>query len=174
MALKPCCMASRGTRLVVPLFMTRRLRGVMEFFLVSLIWGVLVALAASAYRGYVEHAYVAEALSHASTIKQELLELHAETGIWPDTVDSTLFMNAERDHRRVRIEYEAGAFTFILGQADAPYRVSIRAAISESEPRAPVQWLCGYEEVPPGYRVNAKNQTDAPMRYLPNACQGPT
>lgn len=173
MTLKPghivhCCRVSEA-----PVFMTRRLRGCMEFIVVSLVWGVLMALAVQAYRVHIERAYVSEVLFHAITIKRELMTKYAVSGTWPEAADDSFIKDAEQGRRRVWIEYgEGGAFTFVMGRDGAPYRLSFRAAVSESALRAPVQWLCGYEEPPPGYRVIAKNQTDVPMLYLPNACQG--
>lgn len=163
-----------GKAHVSPVFVTRRLRGGVEFLLAFLVWGLLVALAASAYKVYIERAYVAEVLFHAIAIKQEMTALRAETGRWPAAVNIPITPETNRKRPPAEIEYEEGAFTFVLWGAPANNRLSFRAAVSESSPRAPVLWLCGYVSPPPGYRVIARNQTDIPTLYLPAACRGDT
>lgn len=157
-----------------PLLVTRRLRSAVEFVLTSLIWGVLVGLATSTHMIYIERAHVAEILVHATTIKQEMTALRAETGRWPGVMNIPIRNEENRKRPAAMVEYEEGAFTFVLGNESASNRVSFRAAVSESSPRAPVLWLCGYVSPPAGYRVTARNRTDIPMLYLPAACRGET
>jgi hypothetical protein len=138
------------------------------------VWGLLVALAVSAYKVYVERAYVAEALTHAITIKQEMTASRAETGRWSAVVTVRIPSVENRKRPAPEVEYAEGGFTFVLLNKTARRRVSFRAAVAESIPRAPVLWLCGYASPPAGYRVIARNQTDIPMLYLPAACRGDT
>lgn len=157
-----------------PVFATRRLRDGVEFGLAFMVWGLLVALAAGGYRAYVERAYVAEVLTHAITIKQEMTAARAASGRWPASVDVPIAAVEGRKRPPAAVEHAEGAFTFVLGGRAPGYRVSFRAAVSEFNLRAPVFWLCGYAAPPPGYRVAAPNRTDIPMAYLPAACRGDT
>jgi type IV pilus assembly protein PilA len=156
----------------IPVFVTRRLRGCLEFVLVLLIWGVLVALPISSYEVYVERGYVAEALFQATVIKQEMTAWRAVIGDWPAAADMPNVDVQGNDRRSLRVDYEEGAFTIVLRRNNVIQRVGFRAAVSESSPRAPVVWLCGYASPPDGYRVVASPRTDIPMLYLPSACRG--
>lgn len=156
----------------IPIFITRRLRGFMEFILACLVLVVLVGIAIPSYALYLERGYVAEALIDATVIKQELTAMRAETGRWPVGENLPILAKQENNRPVATAQYEEAAFTIVLNRKHVNHRVSFRAATSPSSPRSPVLWLCGYAAPPAGYQVIAPNRTDIPMAYLPNACRG--
>lgn len=162
--------AARG-RKSRPVVVTRRLRGVSDFIIALGVWAGLVATAAGSYGLYIERAYVAEALSHAIAIKEELGAQFAESGRWPSDAHFSLLRGENPKRPSPTVEFQEGAFTFVLGTGPI-HRVSFRAAVSTTSPRAPVIWLCGYATAPAGHHVAAPNQTDIPLLYLPAACRG--
>lgn len=147
----------------------RRLRGVIDFIAALGIWAVLVGAAAATYGVYVERAYVAEALSQASLIREEFGVRYAESGLWPTDIDISMMESEAIARPSPKLEVHDGAFSFVFA---AGHRVSFRPAVSMASPRAPVVWLCGYAAAPAGYRVAAANRTTVPMLYLPGACRG--
>lgn len=163
-----------GTRISQTVVITRRQRGLVEIVLSVLIWSVLVGLAAGSYGFYVERAHVSDVLFHAITIKQDMTGFRAESGHWP--LAGPMPGGDWDDERTItKVEYEeGGGFTFFISRNGETNRVSFRAAISESSPRAPVIWLCGYAAPPAGLRITARNRTDIPSGYLPASCRGDT
>lgn len=164
-------MPSRNVR--VPVFITRQLRGLIEFVLASSVMAVLVVLALPSIALYVERAHVTEALIGATVIKQELTAMRSTSGRWPLEVRAPIPAKQDGNRSAATVQYEEAAFTMVLKRRDAIHRVSFRAATVPAQPRAPVLWLCGYAAVPAGVEVVAPNRTDIPMAYLPQACRGP-
>ena len=160
----------------IPVFVTRRLRGCVEFLLVLLIWGVLLAIAATSIEVYIERSRVTEVFSFVPVIKQELTAMRAETGRWPAVVNIPVVGSQREGHNIskyiAKVEYEEGAFTVVFQRSNTTYRISFRAAVSESSPRSPVVWVCGYASPPAGYQVIAGNRSDIPIPYLPSSCRG--
>ena len=145
------------------------MRGLIEVLIGLGIWSVLVALAASFYRVYVERAYVVEALIFATTIRQEILAEYAFLGRWPERI-SQHAPGSEAVRRSLRsIDYSDGAFTLRLSRPAGVHAIDFRPALGP--PGAPVVWLCGYAAPPPGYASAAPNRSDIPPRYLPGACR---
>lgn len=152
-------------------FASRRIRTVFDVAITVVALGVIIGLAASNYGIYIMRAYTGEALMNAATLKQELAGHYYRTGEWL-AADPGLFDYSDDKRATRNVEYEKGGFTFTIQHGKERYLLTFRAALSDSSPRSPILWLCGYDAVPKGYHTISKNRTNIPVKYLPAECRG--
>jgi type IV pilus assembly protein PilA len=152
-------------------FVSRRIYGIFDLAITIMILGILIGLSAGTYDAYIMRAHVGTALVNASMLKEELAEHYYLTGEW-SSADPGIFDFSYRGEEVEFITYVKGGLTFSLEHNGTHHLLSFRAALPERNPRSPMLWLCGYDEVPTGYHAVAKNRTNIPLEYLPAECKG--
>ncbi len=130
-----------------------------------------MGLAAAIYYQYIMRAYAGEALSNAATLKEIVSGHYYRTGEW-SPADPGIFDYSDGSRAIKSIDYEKGGFTFSIKEEKRLYKLSFRAALSDTNPRSTIIWLCGYGEAPNGYHTISTNSTNLPRKYLPVECRG--
>ena len=149
-----------------------------ELMVVVAIIGILASVSLPAYQVYVQRSEVVEALSMASTIRENITSHYVEQLEFPSNnkmagVPEPKFLIG---NRITGVIVESGAIHITLGnKASNPLKgrvLSFRPAVVTGSPTSPISWLCGYDEPVTGMKAVGSNKTDIENKYLPSACRG--
>ncbi len=151
-----------------------------ELMVVIAIIGILASMALPAYQVYIQRSEVTEALSMASTIRENITHYYVENLEFPSDnnaagVPAPKFLIG---NRITGVVVEDGAIHVTLGnKASNPLQgkvLTFRPAIVTGSPISPIAWLCGYDAPVTGMEAIGKNNTDLDKVFLPSACRGKT
>lgn len=149
-----------------------------ELMIVVAIIGVLASVALPAYQVFIQRSEVVEAMSMASTIREEVNRYYVEKLEFPSDneqagVPQPKFLIG---NRITSVVVENGAIHVTMGnKASTPLQgkiLSFRPAVVKGSPKSPIAWLCGYDEPVTGMQAMGSNKTDLEQQYLSTACRG--
>lgn len=149
-----------------------------ELMVVVAIIGILASVALPSYQVYVQRSEVVEAMSMASTIRENVTNYYVEQLDFPsDNSEAGIPQpNLLIGNRIAGVVVEAGAIHVTMGnKASKPLKgkvLSFRPAVVTGSPKSPIAWLCGYDEPVTGMQAVGDNKTDLEKEYLPAACRG--
>lgn len=149
-----------------------------ELMVVVAIIGILASVALPSYQIYVQRSEVVEAMSMASTIRENVTNYYVEQLDFPsDNSEAGVPKpNLLIGNRITGVVVEAGAIHVTMGnKASKPLKgkvLSFRPAVVTGSPKSPIAWLCGYDEPVTGMQAVGDNKTDLEKEYLPAACRG--
>ncbi|MEO0972766.1 MAG: pilin [Pseudomonadota bacterium] len=152
-----------------------------ELMVVTAIVAILSAIATLAYQRYVTRAYVVEALSITSAVKDRVEDFYSYFGEFPET-NAAVDLPAARDitgpsvsavgiaDGAVHVEFASDFNTELNGRV-----LSIRPTtrIDDGAART-ISWVCGFKAPLDGMEVAGNNLTNVDNANLPSACQGTT
>lgn len=149
-----------------------------ELMVVVAIIGILASISLPAYQVYIQRSEVVDALSMASTIRENVTGYYVDELSFPaGNVDAGLpepeFLIG---NRVTRVDVESGAIHVTIGnKASQPLQgkiLTFRPAVVTGSPTSPIAWLCGYDEAVQGMEAIGQNKTDIDRSFLPRACRG--
>ena len=149
-----------------------------ELMVVVAIIGVLSSIALPAYKVYVQRSEVVEALSMASTIRENVTHYYVEQLDFP--IDNRTAGVPEAHfligNRITSVVVESGAIHVTMGNKASKLLhgkvLTFRPATVIGSPQSPIAWLCGYDEPVTGMQAIGSNKTDLDDEFLPSACRG--
>ncbi len=140
---------------------------------VSLI-GILAGLAARSYFKTEKVVTVTEALSLSVLLKQDVYTYFAFYGRWPDSVDLKKIPQYVNDSKGIKkVDVVRGSFFITYNEKYFFFKnkvIAFRKAQFIDVPGSPVNWLCGYQQVPKGMTVDVENKTTISKEYMPKGC----
>ena len=148
-----------------------------ELMVVVAIIGILASVALPAYQVYVQRSEMVEALSMASTIREEVTNFYVEELDFPTNNNMAGVPEAHLliGNRITRVEVESGAIHITMGnKVSRPLQgkiLTLRPAIVIGSPKSPIAWLCGYDKPVPGMEAVGDNKTNMGDEFLPRACR---
>lgn len=149
-----------------------------ELMVVVAIIGILASVALPAYQVYIQRSEVVEALTMASTVRENVTHFYVEKlGFPADNEDAGLPKPEYLIGNRITgVVVDGGAIHITMGnKASHPLQgkvLTFRPAIVKGSPTSPIAWLCGYDEAVPGMEAVGVNKTDLAKPFLPSACRG--
>lgn len=149
-----------------------------ELMIVVAIIGILASVALPAYQVYIQRTEIVEALSMATTVRENVTQYYGEALEFPDDNEAAGLPRPEHliGNRITGVVVDRGAIHVTMGhkasQALQGKVLSFRPAVVKGSPTSPIAWLCGYDEPVPGMEVVGVNKTDLAPEFLPSACRG--
>lgn len=145
-----------------------------EAIIVVTLIGVLTGLAARSYSKTVKVVTVFEALSLSVLLKQDVYTYFAFYGMWPDSVDLKNIPQYVDESKGIKkVEVVRGSFFITYNEKHFAFKnkvLAFRKAQFIGVPGSPVNWLCGYQQVPKGMTVDVENKTTISKEYMPKGC----
>jgi len=151
-----------------------------ELMVVVAIIGILASVALPSYQVYIQRSEVVEALSMASTIRENITNYYVENLDFPSNNDKAGVPapNLLIGNRITSVLVQDGAIHITLGnKASKPLQgkiLTFRPAVVTGSPKSPIAWLCGYDAPVIGMEAKGKNNTNLDNSFLPSACRNKT
>ncbi len=149
-----------------------------ELMVVVAIIGILASIALPAYQVYIQRSEITEALSMASTVRENVTNYYVENLDFPAN-NEVAGLPAPKyliGNRITGVFVEAGAIHVTMGnKASKPLQgktLTFRPAFVIGSPVSPIAWLCGYDVPVSGMEAVGQNKTDLKKEFLPSACRG--
>lgn len=148
-----------------------------ELMVVVAIIGVLASIALPQYQTYIQRSEMVEALSMASTVRQDVRQYYREQRRFPND-NTTAGVPAPGKligNRITQVVVDDGAIHVSMGnKASKPLQgkiLTFRPAVVKDSPASPITWLCGYDEAVEGMEAVGTNKTDVNRELLPSSCR---
>ena len=148
----------------------------LEVMVVVVIIAVLALLSLPNDSARLNKLRVVESLDLVEAFKQDIVAVYRLTGKFPEDNEQANLPAPDKIKGNFlrSMSVENGVITLEFGQKMIERmhgkKLSIQPVIIEGEPRSPVSWICGLDEVPEGMQAVGKNQTDVPATDLPLRC----
>lgn len=149
-----------------------------ELMVVVSIIGILAAVSLPAYQAYTVRAQIAEALTLATELKDDIRDVYKHTGRFPANNRAAGLPAPEHllGNYVEGIEVVDGAMHVQLGNKAnkliAGKVLSIRPLTVVKNPGSPISWTCGGSEPPKGMKAVGENRTSVDRQFLPYPCRG--
>jgi len=144
-----------------------------ELMIVVAIIGVLGALAAPAYQGYIIRGQVSEGFSLADGWKQAVLEYYTTNGSWPSQTDLPgTIPSVGKYETEVTVNAGVIQITYGGGQASTSIAGAVLTIVPYTNDNDEVLWQCGSAVAPPGTIASGATVggTTLAAQFLPAAC----
>jgi len=146
-----------------------------EVVFVFIIIGLLVSFAMKSYTTTLNVTTTTAAVSGISFLKTQIYHFYVQNRRWPNTVDIMLDENLRSEFGHIKnIRIDNGSFEIEFNDSYKPLSaqvLSFRRAEFEYVPGSTLLWLCGYQKVPDGMRVDKQNSTTVIRSNLPHICK---
>ncbi|MEW8624485.1 MAG: pilin [Candidatus Thiodiazotropha sp.] len=147
-----------------------------ELLLVLAIVSILAVVALPAYKDYKLRAVISEGLKIILPIRERIEEFHAYHGHFPK--DNSVLDMLPADQLFTKhlesIEVKQGAITIryrrISLQLDSTGLLTLRPALNNTLPTAPIIWACGNAK-PENRKLIGDNLTNLDNKLIPAACR---
>lgn len=151
-----------------------------DHMIAILILCILLGMAIKIYQPYRKKAELSHVIggSRFLEMKAQMLLYRARHGEWPRNNQQLLSLGwwgKFENNSAYRSEYiedaniEDGAIHFTLGKNFKGQIVSVRPAVSASDPLGPVIWICGNRDPATGWVVYGDDRTTVDDRYIPSS-----
>lgn len=144
-----------------------------EILICMTIIAVSVAIGLSVFQNYINVARVQGAVCEALgvNLKVRMSVYHALTGNWPSSIDQmndlefSAWYGRDKDSE-LSVDVENGAINVKLKPPLSAYMVTVRPAVTITDPLGPVVWFVGEPQEPDDWAIAGTDRTTAPIDYI--------
>lgn len=136
--------------------------------------GILAGLQARSFSRTEKVVKVFHAVSLSVLLKQDIYTYFAFYGRWPNTIDlKNIPQRVDESKEIKKVDVVKGSIFITYNENNFSFNnkvIAFRKAEFIGVPGTPVNWLCGYQQVPNGMTVDVENKTTINKEYMPRGC----